>query len=101
MPIRPVYWLISLCLFVCLFVCVSVVRVWVVVYTCWIPRRHDDAPIGGIGLDSVNDVGQLIDSLASVVGLGSMVFRSEMPPLFDNNSCSRQWWRISYHAWAW
>lgn len=50
-----------------------------------VPGSHDDAPVGGVHLDALDDLLQLVDSLAGVVVVAGAVLGAEVPPLKSIN----------------
>ena len=46
-----------------------------------VPGAHDDPPIVGLGLDPVDDLSELVDPLAAVVGVHVHVLSTEVSPL--------------------
>lgn len=53
--------------------------------TWGIPSRHYNPPIGGVSLDFVNNIFQLVHSLSFVVGVHVLVFSPKVPPLESIN----------------
>lgn len=49
--------------------------------TCGIPGTHDDSTISWVFLDLSNDLFELVDTLALVIGVAILIFRAEMAPL--------------------
>lgn len=50
-------------------------------HTSWVPGAHDDASVGGVVFDFVNDLCKLIDTLTGIVGVTVLVLGAKVPPL--------------------
>ena len=50
-------------------------------FTHWVPSRHDDSSVVGLGLDGVDDPCQLVHPLTSVVRVHVLVLGPEVSPL--------------------
>merc|ERR1719495_1477234 len=51
------------------------------VQVCWVPGAHEDATVVRLCPDQVNDIGQLVNSLATVVSVHVHILGAKVPPL--------------------